>query len=167
MSGPDGHDPINRRRRRWSVWTLLAPAALVIFSFLIFQAVFDSDLFSGSDGGDDGATEETIDEGLTESQLAAVRTKVKPGETLSEIAAAFGYTIDELTACNPQLDPQTIQAGDYVLVKRDVCSGADKAAVGADPDPLAGETAIGADELAGTAPPQPAGDAAADAAADG
>ena len=141
MAGPERHDPLRRRRRRFSPWTLLAPLALVIGAFFLFQAVFDSDLFTGASGDDDEQEEQ---EELDPELAAAKWTKVQEGQSLSEIAETFQYTIDELTACNPQLDTRTLQPGQNVRVERARCEDADKAAAGADPDPLAGETTVGA-----------------------
>jgi hypothetical protein len=155
-----------KKRRRYSVWTLLAPAAAVILWISFFSALGQSCVFkSCSDDGD--ASAETTDDGDERNDLArGTKSKVKEGDTLGSIAAKFKLTEDELKACNPLVDPQALQPGQYLTVSAIDCEEADKAETGANPDPLAGETTgsgTGAAAGGATAPdPAENGTAAAD-----
>lgn len=42
--------------------------------------------------------------------------EVQPGETLSEIAADFGVTVDAIVAANPGLDPDNVGAGEVIQI---------------------------------------------------
>jgi LysM repeat protein len=41
---------------------------------------------------------------------------VKPGDTLSAIAAANGTTVDALISANPGLNPDTLQVGAEIIL---------------------------------------------------
>lgn len=73
------------------------------------------------------------------------RAKVKPGDSMGSIAERWDLTEEELKACNPKVDPQTLQPGRYLFVSAIDCEEADKAETGANPDPLAGDTTAGAE----------------------
>jgi LysM repeat protein len=148
-----------RRRRRFSVWTLLAPAAAIILWVSFFSALGSSCVFK--DCADEVSDSETVDEsGDARNDLArGTKSKVKEGDTLGAIAKRFDLTEDELKACNPLVDPQALRPGAFLTVSAIDCEEADKAEAGANPDPLAGDTTAGA----GTAPnPAENGTAAAD-----
>ncbi|MCB0880150.1 MAG: LysM peptidoglycan-binding domain-containing protein [Thermoleophilia bacterium] len=155
-----------KRKRRYSVWTLLAPAAAVILWISFFSALGQSCVFKECKDKDSGSAKaaDTTDE---RNDLArGTKAKVKEGDTLGGIAAKFKLTEEELKACNPKVDPQAIRAGQYLTVSAVDCEDADKAAVGANPDPLAGDTTTGqsanAPEQNGTAAADPSVDAQAD-----
>ena len=154
-----------RRRRRFSVWTLLAPAAVIILWISFFSALGKSCVFKEcADAKDNGS--ETADEGDKKNDLPrGANTRVRPGDTMGVIADRFFLSEDELKACNQDVDPQSLQPGDLLVVSAVDCEDADKADVGANPDPLAGDTTAGAD---GTTAPDPAanGTAAADPSVD-
>lgn len=149
-----------RRRRRYSVWTLLAPAAAVILWISFFSALGKSCIFKEcADAKDTGA--QTVDEGDERNDVPrGGKAKVKAGDSLGSIATRFKLTEEELKACNPLVDPQTLQPNTFLVVSAVDCEDADKAETGANPDPLAGATTAGADKAA----PDPAdnGTAAAD-----
>jgi LysM repeat protein len=46
-----------------------------------------------------------------------VKWTVKPGDTLSSIAAQFGTTVDELQRLNPSIDPAALQVGQTLVVR--------------------------------------------------
>lgn len=89
------------------------------------------------------------------------KAKVKAGDSLGSIATRFKLTEEELKACNPLVDPQTLQPDTFLLVSAVDCEDADKAETGANPDPLAGDTTAGADDAAAPDPTKN-GTAAAD-----
>lgn len=132
-----------KRRRRFSIWTLLAPAAAIVLWVSFFSALGNSCAFKEcADKKDEGA--QTVDANDERNDLARdVKAKIKEGDTLGSIAARFKLTEDELKACNPRVDPQVLQAGRYLVVSAINCEEADKAETGANPDPLAGDTTTG------------------------
>lgn len=149
-----------RRRRPYSVWTLLAPAAAVILWISFFSALGKSCVFKEcADAKDTGA--QTVNEGDERNDVPkGGKAKIKNGDTFGSIATRFDLTEEELKACNPLVDPQALQPNQFLLVSSVDCEEADKAETGANPDPLAGDTTAGADQPA----PDPAanGTAAAD-----
>jgi LysM repeat protein len=150
-----------RRRRRYSVWTLLAPAAVVILWISFFSALGKSCVFKEcADAKDTGA--QTTSEGDDRNDVPrGGKAKVKSGDSLGSIATRFKLTEEELKACNPLVDPQALQPDTFLLVSAVDCEDADKAETGANPDPLAGDTTAGADD-ANAPDPTKNGTAAAD-----
>jgi LysM repeat protein len=129
-----------RPRRRFSPWTIIAPAAAIILWVSFFSALGKSCVFKECAGAKDNGSE-TADAGDKKNELPrGAKKKVVEGDTLGSIAAQFDLTEDELKACNPLVDPQSLQPGDRLLVSAVDCEDADKAEAGANPDPLAGET---------------------------
>lgn len=148
MESPSGagpqRGPNGPRRRTYSIWTLLAPAAVVVLWIAFFMALGDSCVFKdcGKDTGEAKAADANVDPENDLPQNA--RAKVKNGDTLGKIADKYKLSEDELKACNPDVDPQALQPGAYLFVAGSRCEGADLAKAGANPDPLAGDTAAGA-----------------------
>lgn len=149
MAVPPSQDPDARsystppkRRRRFSIWTLLAPAAVLVLWVSFFSAVGKSCIVRTCEERPAAATDATTDaSGDKRNTLdQGAKYKIKAGDSLGAIAARYDLTEDELKACNPTVDPQTIQPGDRLLVSAIDCEEADKAETGANPDPLAGET---------------------------
>lgn len=134
----------SRPRRRFSAWTIIAPAAAIILWISFFSALGKSCVFKEcADAKDTGS--ERADEGDARNELPrGARAKVKEGDNLGVIAARFDLTEEELKACNPLVDPQALQPGNFLFVSAIDCEEADKAETGANPDPLAGDTTAGA-----------------------
>lgn len=157
-----------RTRRRWSVWTIIAPAAAIILWISFFSALGKSCVFKEcADARDTGA--ESKNEGDVQNDLPrGAKAKVKEGDSLGSIAARFDLTEEELKACNPLVDPQALQPNNYLVVSAIDCEEADKAETGANPDPLAGDTTAGADASVenGTAAADPSVDGPATASAE-
>lgn len=149
-----------RRRRRFSAWTVIAPAAAIILWVSFFSALGKSCIFKECAGEKDKGSETASDGSDKRNKLPRdARAKVKSGDTLGTLAARFDLTEEELKACNPLVDPQSLQPGQFLVVSAINCEDADKAAAGANPDPLAGDLS--------TSAPNPAenGTAAADPSA--
>lgn len=53
----------------------------------------------------------------TESITQVSRYKVRRGETLTEIAVRFNVTLRELQKTNPQIDPNSLQAGQVIRIR--------------------------------------------------
>jgi LysM repeat protein len=130
-----------RPRRRFSPWTIIAPAAAIILWISFFSALGKSCVFKECADAKDKGSETATDEGDKRNKLPrGAKAKVKEGDSLGGIAARFDLTEEELKACNPLVDPQALQPGQYLVVSAVDCEDADKAEAGANPDPLAGET---------------------------
>lgn len=165
------YSPPAQKRRRFSAWTIIAPAAAIILWISFFSALGKSCVFKEcADAKDNGS--ETADSGDKQNDLPrGAKAKVKEGDSLGAIAARFDLTEEELKACNPLVDPQALQPNNFLVVSAIDCEDADKAETGANPDPLAGDTTAGADVASqnnGTAAADPSAqpDAPADTAAE-
>ncbi len=148
-----------KRRRRFTVWTLLAPAAAIILWVSFFSALGKSCVFKECSDKDTGS--ETASSTAAKNEYPrGTKAKIKDGDTLGAIAQRYNLTEEELKACNPLVDPQAIRAGQYLTISAIDCQDADKAGTGANPDPLAGATTTGAPEPAenGTAAADPSVD---------
>jgi LysM repeat protein len=104
---------------------MLAPVALALFA-VVFLIVLVTSL-----GGDSGSESHTK---TTPSASAQKRTTpvqrrglpgttgkrfyiVKPGDTLSKIAAKTGVEIDRLLALNPTIDPHALVSGQRIKLR--------------------------------------------------
>ena len=119
-----------RPRRRFSLWTILAPAALILLVVLVFNAVGKSCAFKDCDAKKSSAASKK-ESGAAKKSTAAKQQKqrrgykVRSGDSLQTIAARFELSEADLKACNPKIfDFRTIQVGQYMLVDRKRCSGA-------------------------------------------
>ncbi len=52
----------------------------------------------------------------TPTPIPPISHEVQEGETLSDIAVAYGVTIEQLTTLNPDLDPNLLQVGQIVFI---------------------------------------------------
>jgi LysM repeat protein len=151
-----------RGRRRYSPWTIIAPAAAIILWISFFSALGHSCIFKECSDTKDASAETTRSDGDKANDLPrGAKAKVKTGDSLGAIAARFDLTEEELKACNPLVDPQALQPNQFLIVSAVDCEEADKADTGANPDPLAGETSA-ADNAAvnnGTAAADPSAQA--------
>lgn len=158
-----------KRRRRFSVWTILAPLAVVILWVGFFHALGQSCVFKDCADAKDAGSETEDSADARNDVPKGGKAKVRDGDSIGAIAARFQLTEEELKACNPDVDPQALQPGTRLFVSAIDCEDADRAETGANPDPLAGDTTAGAGTGAGeTTAPDPAenGTAAADPSVD-
>lgn len=147
-------------RRRLSVWTVLAPVGALALFVIFFAALSNSCLSDGCSSKD-----EKEDTNKPANDLkAGAKAKVRAGDSMGSIASRYNLKLDDLKACNPKIDPVAIQPGQLMKVSAIDCEDADLAAVGANPDPLEGETSAGANGAKGASPN---GTAAADPSAGG
>jgi LysM repeat protein len=124
-------------RRRVSIWTIIAPAGALALFIIFFIALSNSCLSSGCHKSSD----DSKDSNAPANDLpAGALAKVRPGDSMGSIADRYNLKLDDLKACNPTIDPVAIQPGQRLKVSAATCEGKDLAAVGANPDPLAGET---------------------------
>lgn len=96
----DEHQPVRRRRFRFSVWTIVAPVALAACVLVIVSIARDA----GWTGRDDTKTVPRTTTGGTSPQAgAAILYRAKKGETLIVIAVRFGISLESLRKLNPNL----------------------------------------------------------------
>jgi LysM repeat protein len=120
------------QRRRYSLWTLLAPAALVVVNVMSFNAVGRSGVLD-SDSEKSSKTDSTTTSSAATTKKVPTNSKGRPkvrhqvaeGETAQSIAEMYLLTVDQLIGCNPQLsDPQNLQIGQYLHVDPKRCKDA-------------------------------------------
>lgn len=100
---------------------ILAPVALVAFAIVFLLVVASSGGGGGGDSGDraleqpaqrqpaDGETVATETDATTEATKDSYT--VKSGDTLDEIAAKTGVSVEEIEELNPTQDPQALIEG--------------------------------------------------------
>jgi LysM repeat protein len=118
-----------RPRRKFSGWTLLAPAALIVLVMLVANAVGSSGIFD--DDAPSKKTANTKATAITTPTSAATTKKkgactaptgdktvrVKSGQTLSDIADANCMSVEKLLELNPTItDAQTLQLDQKIVV---------------------------------------------------
>ena len=107
---------------------MLAPLALVAViaaAFLVVNGSLDDD--DDGDGGDRGApSAESEDCNPPADQAIADGFYIlKPDEPgLSAVADRTCMSVDELSALNPDLDPQLISVGQCINLRKDGCENA-------------------------------------------
>lgn len=141
-----------RRRPRWSLWTLLAPAALVVVIVMVAGSLGsscvlkdckdDSKASTGNTPAETKAKKKRQDEPQLYEADGSLkkRWKVREGQSAQEIADDFELTLEELKACNSKtvLDIRQIRPGQFLQVDHKYCKGATTGDAGAVVDPEAG-----------------------------
>lgn len=166
--------PRPRVRRRFTVWTLLAPAAVLVLWVGFFTSLGNSCVFDGSCGDSKGSKDASAAETDPRNDLKkGTKVKVKAGDNLGAIAEKYELTQEELQACNPTVDPQALRPGQRLVVSAVDCEDADLRETGANPDPFADDAAASAAEGIedsadnGTAAADPSATKQADEGSDG
>jgi LysM repeat protein len=114
--------PSRRRRHqpRFSVWTFVAPVALVAAVLLVVSVA--RPLLHSTPARTTVATAPTAATLPTSTAAAGARKRrrklyvVQPGDTLSAIGRRFGVTQARLLALNPSLDPLALKPGQKVRI---------------------------------------------------
>lgn len=103
---------------------LLAPVALIAFTVAVLAIVAGSGVV-----GDDSSPEQTGATGVTATTERTTKTTaqkkkrtpatytIKANDTLSAIAIKNGTTVERLLELNPQLDPQSLVAGQQIKLR--------------------------------------------------
>ena len=107
--------PRPRPARRFSIWTLVAPGALVIG--VVVVAVVLSATFRSHGSARSGASAPTVAptvSGATDTAAPPTTYVVRAGDTLTAIATRFGTDLATIIALNPKLDPQRLHPGDVL-----------------------------------------------------
>lgn len=122
MSDPNPYTDQPRARRRYSFWTLLAPAALVVFVMLIFNALGSScaikdckDTTAKSKGAD---TTKPPKKPVKSRRFYHVTDK---DSSMGVIADKVGLSVEELQACNPNVDPNALRPKQVLHVEPKRC----------------------------------------------
>jgi LysM repeat protein len=93
------------RHRRWrdfrpSVWTFVAPVALVACAFVIASIASDA---GWTHRGHAKAPTRTTGAARTTEPGAAILYRAKRGDTLTVVAVRFGIAVDRLRTLNPKV----------------------------------------------------------------
>jgi LysM repeat protein len=102
----------------------LAPLALL--GFVVALLIVVSHSTSGGGSGNDAQTTQeqpasspSAKNGGTSSSHKGPRFyRVKPGDTPTSIAAKTGVSLDQIQRLNPNLDPQTLNPGERIKLRR-------------------------------------------------
>jgi hypothetical protein len=91
--------------RRWrdfrpSVWTFVAPVALVACAFVIVSIARDA---GWTRRGHSSTPARTTGAGAPSQAGAAILYRAKKGDTLTAIAVRFGISVERLRTLNPKL----------------------------------------------------------------
>lgn len=105
-----------RRRRNPARW--LAPLALIFVVGAVLLVVDRSDVGSKNDGTSTAATFTGASTTSTTATTASGHRRrtyiVKEGDTLSAIAEKTGVSLDVIEQLNPEIDAQTLHAGQKI-----------------------------------------------------
>ena len=113
-----------RRRsyRRFSAWTFVAPAALLV-AVVIVVSVITSTLDARRQEAADkpattaAATTAAAGAGTATGPVEKKFHRVKDGESFSSIADDFNTSVDALTELNPNVDPLKLTPGARIRVQ--------------------------------------------------
>ncbi len=114
-------------RRKFSIWTLLAPVALILFVIFLFQTLGDACIFGSCSNESKAKSSKKASAKKTGNTNKCTRkfTRVREGDNATSIANRCGMTVEELTECNPQVkDWRTLQSGQQIRVGAQLCSKA-------------------------------------------
>jgi len=109
-----------KKKRNWFA-RFLALVALVAAVIAVIVVASNTHLHSSSDKG--GKTTSTHAKQQKKPEKKKPRTKAKTyevqsGDTLTSIAHETGLTVSELQALNPEIDPQTLIAGEILQLQK-------------------------------------------------
>lgn len=107
-------------RSRFSVWTIVAPLALVgVFALAVVlvrdaldQPPAPTDPVPAADGAETAA-----EEPVTVGPDVPPSYKIRKGDTLSAIAERYGVTEDYIRELNPGLDPLALIPGERIKLR--------------------------------------------------
>jgi LysM repeat protein len=106
------------KKRSW-IARILALAALVAAVVAIIVVASNTDLHSKSDHKGGGHKAHAHKEQTQKKPRTKAKTyEVQSGDTLTSIAHKTGLTLAELQALNPEVDPQTLIAGEVLKLQK-------------------------------------------------
>jgi LysM repeat protein len=107
-----------KRKRNW-IARFLALAALVAAIVAIVVVASNTDLHSKSGGKGGGQKAQSQKEQQQKKPRTKAKTyEVQSGDTLTSIAHKTGIPLAELQALNPEVDPQTLIAGEVLKLQK-------------------------------------------------
>jgi LysM repeat protein len=107
-----------KRKRSW-IARFLALAALAAAVVAIVVVASNTDLHSKSDHKGSGQTQAQTEKQQHKKPRTKAKTyEVQSGDTLTAIAHKTGVPLAELQALNPELDPQTLIAGEVLKLQK-------------------------------------------------
>ena len=96
--------------RRFSVWSIVAPIALIgVFALAVLLVLGALD--TPPPPADAPAATATADTGPRIDPSVPATYVIRKGDTLSDIADRYGLTSDWIVSLNPQLDPVSLPIG--------------------------------------------------------
>ena len=104
-----------KRKRPW-IARFLALIGLIAAIVAILVVASSTNLHSTSDHK--GKQTKTHKEAQKKPRTTAKKYVVKSGDTLTSIAHKTGLTLAELQALNPEVDPQTLIAGEVLKLQK-------------------------------------------------
>jgi len=106
------------RKRSW-IARFFALAALVVAVVAIIVVASSTDLEStSSHKGGEKAPAHKEEQQQKKPRTKAKTYEVQSGDTLTSIAHKTGLTLAELQALNPEVDPQTLIAGEVLKLQK-------------------------------------------------
>jgi LysM repeat protein len=107
-----------KRKRSW-IARFLALAALAAAVIAIIVVASNTDLHSKSDHKGNGQAHAHKEKQQQKKPRTKAKTyEVQSGDTLTAIAHKTGVPLAELQALNPELDPQTLIAGEVLKLQK-------------------------------------------------
>ena len=109
-----------RQYRRFSAWTFVAPAALIVAVVIVVSVVTSTLDARRKEARARPATTAAATTLAATTATGPVKKKfhrVKNGESLSSIADDFNTTVDALTELNPNVDPLKLTPGARIRVQ--------------------------------------------------
>lgn len=92
--------------RRFSIWTVLAPIALIVVVVVAFTLAWGA--ITSPPPRSEQPTDTTTAQTTTVDASVPAIYQIRKGDTLSAIAERYGVTTDYLVQLNPQLNPMAL-----------------------------------------------------------
>ncbi len=107
------------KKRSWFA-RLLALVALIAAIVAVIVVASNTNLHSSSNksGGTNHGQTQKKQQTTKKKRTKAKTYEVQSGDTLTSIAQATGLTVSELQALNPEIDPQTLIAGEVLQLQK-------------------------------------------------
>ncbi|MGI9116251.1 MAG: LysM peptidoglycan-binding domain-containing protein [Gaiellales bacterium] len=104
-------------RRRSSVWTVIAPLALLGTFAVAVLLVLGALRAPAPRAQEQPASAPTTTVAALDPSVPATY-RIRKGDTLSDIAQRYGVTTDWIRSLNPQLDPTALVPGDTINLRQ-------------------------------------------------
>lgn len=94
---------------------ILAVVALLVAAVVVLVVIAGS--FGGSDEGESQSPNRDGRPARVHSPPKEKTYTIRPGDTLSEVGERTGVSVDRIQRLNPELDPQSLLAGQEVRLR--------------------------------------------------